>query len=163
MDLAIRSLHLIGAAVWTGGLVFLGVAAAVARRTIPAGERIAFFRILGRRFAVVAAVSAAAIAATGIDMAIDRLASWSALVDTSYGRILMAKIVLFALVLAEAAVHSLVLGPRLGRLRAALLDAPSDTLLQARVRRTAAVSGVVSALMLAQTIAILVLAADLVT
>ncbi len=163
MDLAIRSLHLIGAAVWTGGLVFLGVAAAVARRTIPAAERIAFFRILGRRFAIVAAVSAAAIAATGIDMAIDQLASWSALVDTRYGRILLAKIVLFALVLAEAVVHSLVLGPKLGRLRAALVDTPGDTLLQARVRRTAAVSGVVSALMLAQTIAILVLAADLVS
>jgi putative copper export protein len=163
VDVAIRSLHLIGAAVWTGGLVFLGVAAGVARRTIPPGERILFFRALGRRFAVVAAVSAAAIAATGIEMATDQLASWSALLDTGYGRILFAKIVLFALALAEAAVHSLVLGPRLGRLREALLEAPDDALLQARLHRTAAVSGAVSALMLAQTLAILVLAADLVS
>lgn len=163
MDVAIRSLHLIGAAVWTGGLVFLAVAAAVARRTIPPEERIAFFRALGRRFAIVAAVAAAAIAATGIDMAIDRLASWSALLDTDYGRILFAKIVLFALALVEAAVHSLVLGPRLGRLREELLEAPDDAALQARLRRTAAISGVVSALMLLQTLAILVLAADLVS
>jgi putative copper export protein len=163
VDLAIRSLHLIGAAVWTGGLVFLGVVAAVARQTIPPGERIVFFRALGRRFALVALVAATAIAATGIDMAIDRIASWSALLDTSYGRILFAKIVLFALALGEAVVHSLVLGPRLGRLREALIETPDDPVLQARLRRTAAVSGIVSALMLAQTIAILVLAADLVT
>ena len=163
MDVAIRSIHLIAAAVWAGGLVFLGVAAGVARRTIPEGERIAFFRMLGRRFAFIAAASAVLLAGTGADMASDRLASWSALVDTSYGRILFAKIVLFALALVEAAVHSLVLGPRIGALREALLASPGDVALQARLRRTAAVSGVLSALMLLQTIAILVLAADLVT
>jgi putative copper export protein len=95
-------------------------------------------------------------------MASDRLASWSALLDTSYGRLLFAKIVLFALAIIEAAVHSLVLGPRIGRLREALLAAPNDPDLTARLRRTAALSGVLSVLMLLQTIAILVLAADLV-
>ena len=163
MDVAIRSLHLIGAAVWTGGLVFLGIAAAVARRTILPAERIAFFQVLGRRFAAVAALAAAAIAATGIDMATDQLTSWGALLDTGDGRILFAKIVLFALALAEAAVHSLVLGPRLGKLRQAVLDAPDDGALQGSLRRTAAISGAVSALMLLQTMAILVLAADLVS
>jgi hypothetical protein len=64
---------------------------------------------------------------------------------------------------AEAAVHSLVLGPRLGRLRQALLDAPDDGALQDSLRRTMAISGAVSALMLLQTLAILVLAADLVS
>ena len=163
MDVATRSLHLIGAAVWTGGLVFLGIAAAVARRTILPAERIAFFRVLGRRFAAVAALAAAAIAATGIDMATDQLTSWGALLDTGDGRILFAKIVLFALALAEAAVHSLVLGPRLGKLRQAVLDVPDDGALQGSLRRTAAISGAVSALMLLQTLAILVLAADLVS
>jgi putative copper export protein len=163
VDVAIRSLHLIGAAVWTGGLVFLGIAAAVARRTILPVERIAFFQVLGRRVAAVAALAAAAIAATGIDMATDQLTSWGALLDTGDGRILFAKIALFALALAEAAVHSLVLGPRLGKLRQAVLDAPDDGALQGSLRRTAAISGAVSALMLLQTLAILVLAADLVS
>jgi len=163
VDLLIRSLHLISAAVWTGGLVFLGIAAAVARATIPPGERIAFFRALGRRFAIVALVAAAGIAATGIDMAAERLASWGALFETDYGRILFAKAVLFALALVEAAVHSLVLGPRLGRLREAVLETPDDAALEAQLRRTAAISGIVSALMLLQTAAILVLAADLVS
>jgi putative copper export protein len=163
VDVAIRSIHLIAAAVWAGGLVFLGVAAGVARKTIPDEERIAFFRMLGRRFVFIAAASALLLAATGADMASDRLVSWSALVDTSYGSILLAKIVLFTLALAEAAVHSLVLGPRIGALREALQASPQDAALQDRLRRTAAVSGVLSALMLLQTIAILVLAADLVS
>jgi putative copper export protein len=162
MDVAIRSIHLIAAAVWAGGLVFLGVAAGVARRTIPAELRVDFFRALGRRFAIVALVAAVLLAVTGADMAADSLSSWSALTDTGYGRELLAKIVLFAFALAEAAVHSLVLGPRLGGLREALLADPDDVELQARLRSTAAISGTLSALMLAQTIAILVLAADLV-
>ena len=162
MDVAIRSMHLITAAVWAGGLVFLGAAAGVARRTVPERDRITFFRSLGRRFAVVAIASAILLAATGADMASDNLASWSALVDTGYGRELLAKTVLFALALVEATVHGMVLGPRIGRLREALLAKAGDPALTASLRRTAAVSGIVSALMLAQTFAILVLAADLV-
>jgi putative copper export protein len=162
LDVAIRSIHLIAAAIWAGGLVFLGIAAGVARRTVSPAERIAFFRLLGRRFAIVALGAAVLLAATGADMATDRLASWGALIHTGYGRTLLAKTILFALALVEAAVHSLVLGPRIGRLREALIAAPEDAELAARLRRTAAVSGIVSALMLAQTIAILVLAADLV-
>jgi putative copper export protein len=162
MDVAIRSLHLIAAAVWAGGLVFLGVAAGVARQTVPDRERIVFFRTLGRRFAVVALASAALLAATGTDMASDHLATWSQLTDTGYGRELLAKTILFALALVEAAIHSLVLGPRLARIRGALVERPGDAELTAELRRTAAISGIVSALMLLQTLAILVLAADLV-
>ena len=68
MDLAIRAVHLIAAAVWAGGLVFLAVAAGVARATIPEGERVEFFRRLGRRFLVVSLAAAALLAATGADM-----------------------------------------------------------------------------------------------
>jgi putative copper export protein len=162
VDLAIRSIHLIAAAVWAGGLVFLGIAAGVARRTVPQAQRIAFFRVLGRRFAAVAVAAAVLLAATGADMASDHLASFGALIDTGYGRTLVAKTALFAAALVEAAIHSLVLGPRIGRLRESLLSAPDDPELTARLRRTAAIAGIVSAMMLAQTIAILVLAANLV-
>lgn len=162
MDVAIRSVHLIAAAIWAGGLVFLGVAAGVARATLGEPERIEFFRRLGRRFAVVAGVAAVLLAASGAKLATDDLAGWGALTETGFGRILLSKIILFALVVIEAAVHSLVLGPRIGRLRAELLASPGDGALEARLRRLAVSSGIVSALMLAQTIAILVLAADLV-
>jgi copper transport protein len=161
MDVAIRAVHLMAAAVWAGGLVFLGIAAGVARSTVPDEQRIGFFRALGRRFALVAAISAVLLAASGAQMAADHLPSWSALTDTSWGHLLLWKIGLFALVVAEAAVHSIVLGPRTGRLRERLLAAPDDANLQGDLRRTAALSGVLSLLMLLQTAVILVLAADL--
>ncbi|HSJ17670.1 MAG TPA: DUF4149 domain-containing protein [Solirubrobacterales bacterium] len=163
MDLAIRSLHLIAAAVWAGGLVFLGLAAGVARATIPERERIEFFRRLGRRFLVVALAAAVLLALTGIDMAADRLPSWSALTDTAWGRLLLAKSILFATALALALTHALVLGPRIRGLRERLVTSPDDAATAARLRRLAATSGIVQAAVLAETAAILVLAADLVT
>jgi putative copper export protein len=161
LDVAVRALHLIAAAVWAGGLVVLGIAAGVARRTIPERERVGFFRALGRRFAILSIAAAAVLAGTGVDLASDELGSWGDLVDTGHGRLLLAKTILFALALAEAGVHSLVLGPRIGRLREARLDAPADATRESRLRRTAIASGIVSALILLQTLAILVLAADL--
>jgi putative copper export protein len=161
-DVVIRALHLTGAAVWAGGLVFLGLAAATARRTIGPRERIAFFRSFGRRFALVGAVALALLIATGIDMASDRNA-WGDLTSTSYGRTLLAKLILVALVIALTFVHSFVQGPRLSRLREQALERPDDEQLRAEIRARAARSGIVSALMLLATLAILVLAARLAT
>jgi putative copper export protein len=161
-DLVIRSLHLIGATVWAGGLVFLGLAATVARGTIPDRERVDFFRSLGRRFAVVGGIALLVLIATGSDMASDRDA-WGDLTDTSYGRTLLAKLILVGLVIVLTIVHSLVQGPALSRLRRQLLLHPGDEALKAEVRSRAARSGIVSALTLLATLAILVLAARLVT
>ncbi len=162
MDLVIRSLHLIAAAVWAGGLVFLGIAAGVARSTIPERERVEFFRRLGRRFLVVALAAAALLALTGAEMAADRLADWGALTGTEWGRLILAKTILFATALALALAHSFALGPRIRRCREALLAAPDDASAAARLRRTSAISGLVQVVILAETVVILVLAADLV-
>lgn len=162
MDIAIRALHLVAAAVWAGGLVFLGIAAGVARATIPERERIEFFRRLGRRFLVVTLAAAAVLAATGVDMATDRVASWSALVDTESGRLILAKTILFMTAVLLALAHGLVLGPRTRRLRKALLTSPGDLALEAQLSRTAAASGIIQVVILAETVAILVLAADLI-
>lgn len=163
MDLTIHSLHLIAAAVWAGGLVFLAVAAGVAKATVPERERIEFFRRLGRRFLVLALAAAVVLAATGADLATDRLASWGALTDTHSGRLILAKTILFATAVLLALVHALVLGPRTRRLRQALLASPGDPALEAQLRRTAAVSGIVQVVILGETLAILVLAADLIS
>lgn len=162
MDLLIRSLHLIAAAVWAGGLVFLGVAAGVARATVPEGERIEFFRRLGRRFLVVALAAALLVALTGVDMAADRLPSWSALTDTEWGRLILAKTILFATAVALALAHSLILGPRIRRYRQTLLASPGDESTEAKLRRASAATGIAQVVILAETVAILVLAADLV-
>ena len=150
------------AAVWAGGLVFLGVAAGVARRTVPERERIDFFRGLGRRFVIAAGVAALLLALTGIHMARDELDGWSEFWHTHFGHILIWKTALFAAIVIEATLHSFVLGPRVARIRERVLATPEDTALQAQLRRNAALSGSLSLLMLAQTALILVLAADLV-
>ena len=162
-DLAIRSLHLIAAAVWAGGIVFLGLAVGAARRTLGDRERIALFRQLGRRFLMVGGVALAVLIATGTDMASDRLASFGDLFDTDYGKRLTEKLALVIAVILLTAFHSLVQGPALSRLRQEALDRPGDAELAAAIRRKSARAGIVSALNLVATLGILVLAARLVT
>ena len=158
----VRALHLIGAAVWAGGLVFLGVAVGAARRTLPEAVRVDFFRSLGRRFLLVGGIALLVVIATGSDMASDRDA-WDQLGDTTYGKTLLAKLILVALVIVLTILHTAVQGPALSRLRAKAAERPDDEFLRAQIRRRAALAGVVSTLMLLATIAILVLAARLVT
>ncbi len=162
-DLAIRSLHLIAAAVWAGGMVFLGLAVGAARGTVADRERIALFRRLGRRFGVVGGIALLVLIATGTDMAADRLGSFGDLFDTDYGKRLSEKLALVIVVIVLTAFHSLVQGPALSRLREAALDSPGDAELAARIRRKFARAGIVSGLNLLATLAILVLAARLVT
>ena len=123
-DTAIRALHLIGAAVWAGGMVMLALAVGAARRTVAEPERIALFRALGRRFLVAGGIAMLVLIATGTDMAADRLAAWSDLTDTDYGERLLAKLVVVAVVIGLTLFHSLVQGPALSRLRARRWSAP---------------------------------------
>ena len=162
-DLAIRSLHLIAAAVWAGGMVFLGLAVGAARQTLGDRERIAFFRRLGRRFLVAGGIALLILIATGTDMASDRLASFGDLFDTDYGKRLTEKLALVIAVILLTTFHSLVQGPALSKLRERSLERPNDAELAAAIRRKAALAGVVSSLNLIATLAILVLAARLVT
>ena len=101
--------------------------------------------------------------ATGTDMATDRLDAWDDLTDTDYGERLLAKLILVAVVIALTLFHSLVQGPALSRLREQALERPDDAELRRAIRRKAARAGIVSALILLATLAILVLAARLVT
>jgi putative copper export protein len=162
-DLAIRALHLIAAAVWAGGMVFLGLAVGAARRTLGDRERIALFRQLGRRFLYVGGAAMLILIATGSDMASDRLAAFGDLFDTDYGKRLADKLALVIVVIVLTLFHSLVQGPALSRLRERALEHPDDAELAATIRRKSARAGIVSALNLLATLAILVLAARLVT
>jgi putative copper export protein len=162
-DLAIRALHLIAAAVWVGGMVFLGIAVGAARRTIDDRQRIALFRQLGRRFLLVGGLAMVVLIATGTDMAADRLTSFGDLFDTEYGKRLAEKLAVVIVVIGLTLFHGLVQGPTLSRLRDQALARPADTELQGTIRRKSARAGIVSGLNLLATLAILVLAARLVT
>ena len=161
-DTAVRALHLISAAVWAGGLVFLGLTVPVARRFLSGQDRIAFFRALGRRFAVVGGLALLVLIATGSDMASDRDV-WGHLTDTSYGKTLLAKLILVGVVIVLTTVHTVLQGPALSRMRAIALERHDDGAMDMQIRRRSMLAGIVSALNLLATLAILVLAARLLT
>ncbi len=102
-------LHVAAASVWLGGLVGLALTLPSLRgEPARAGDLIA-------RFSAVGAVVLAALVASGALLAWRILGSWAALVDTAYGRLLLAKIVTVALAAAVAGWNRWVLLPLLRR------------------------------------------------
>lgn len=87
--------HFAAAGVWFGGLaaLLLGV------RGAPSGEKAAAVR----RFSIVAASALLVVLVTGTVRAVDELGSWGELLDTGYGRAVVAKVVLIALIIGLAA------------------------------------------------------------
>ncbi|GLX21806.1 copper resistance CopC/CopD family protein [Streptomyces lavendulae] len=101
-------LHLLAVAAWLGGLTAL----LVALRKVPDIEREAV-----RRFSRVAFISVLVLAVTGVYQSWRQVGSWSALTGTSYGRLLLIKIALVA-VLVGIAYLSRKWTARLGEVRA---------------------------------------------
>jgi copper transport protein len=87
--------HLVSVSLWIGGLVLL--LAGVLPRRRP--EELAF---VVPRYSTLALVCVVGIAATGSVLAWQLVGSWSALVATSYGRLLLIKISLLAVTLLAA-------------------------------------------------------------
>ncbi|MFJ7775119.1 copper resistance CopC/CopD family protein [Streptomyces yangpuensis] len=86
-------LHLLAVATWLGGLSAL----LVALHKVPGIERSAV-----RRFSRVAFVSVVVLAVTGVYQAWRQTGSWSALTGTEYGRLLLLKVALVAVLLGVA-------------------------------------------------------------
>ncbi|MFD3538032.1 copper resistance CopC/CopD family protein [Streptomyces sp. NPDC058662] len=86
-------LHLLGVATWLGGLAAL----LVALRRAPGIERAAV-----RRFSKVAFVSVLVVAVTGVYQSWRQLGTWSALTGTEYGRLLLLKVGLVAVLIGIA-------------------------------------------------------------
>ncbi|MFJ7967898.1 copper resistance CopC/CopD family protein [Streptomyces sp. NPDC096324] len=88
-------LHLLAMAVWLGGLAAL--LAALHRPAEPVPPAVV------TRFSRLALASVAVLAVTGVYQSWRGLGSWDALTSTEYGRLLVVKVVLVALLLAGAA------------------------------------------------------------
>ncbi|MFH7593929.1 copper resistance protein CopC [Streptomyces racemochromogenes] len=86
-------LHLLAVAAWLGGLIAL----LVALRKVPDIERAAV-----QRFSRVAFISVLVLAVTGVYQSWRQLGSWSALTGTSYGRLLLIKVGLVAVLVGIA-------------------------------------------------------------
>ncbi|WP_435769810.1 copper resistance CopC/CopD family protein [Nocardioides sp. SYSU DS0651] len=93
------AIHLSTGAVWLGGLVGLAIALlALAGRPRDAAQLLA-------RFSTLAAALVAVLAASGVVMGWRILGSWSGLVDTTYGRLLLVKVAIVLVVVAVAALN----------------------------------------------------------
>jgi putative copper resistance protein D len=106
LHLAADVVHLIAAGIWLGALLPFALV------LLGAGER-ADIEAITRRFSALALASVLALMVSGIVNGWLLVGSLSALVTTLYGALLLAKLALFLLMLAFAAVNRLVLTPRL--------------------------------------------------
>jgi len=104
--------HLTAAAVWIGMLAQVGLIIAWARREVPESTRTPLIAGHLQRFSVIAAISVIALLTTGTFSALTEVPTWKAMVDTSYGRVLLAKLSLIGLLLPVAALNATVLRPR---------------------------------------------------
>ncbi len=156
-------LHLLGAAIWIGGLVFVGMLAVATRRTVGARERSEIFRVAGTGFLILGGLAAVLLGLSGNTLVEDTLGGWDGLGASGAGDLVLWKTGLFAAVLVLAVVHGIVLGPRIRALRVRSLDGDATPREEAELRRALGVSTASQVLMLAGSIAILVLAADMVS
>jgi putative copper export protein len=109
--------HVLAAAVWIGGTVTLVFAGVPVLRQLPAEQRAALVRQLGRRWRRVGWTALVVAGASGAWLA---FGYWGAgdsqmLFHTSTGHALIAKAILYVVLVACTIVHDLVLGPRLNR------------------------------------------------
>lgn len=88
-------LHLLGAALWLGGLVTLAVVVLVALRTLPRDQFRALIRRAGWAFAILSAVAWVLIGASGLALAF----------QLGWPDVVRAKTVLAAAVLVATALH----------------------------------------------------------
>jgi putative copper resistance protein D len=114
VHLAADVLHLAAAAVWIGGVVSLVLLlAAIAK--IPASPKTTLAYDAARRFSTLGMFSVAILVLSGIVNAWILVGSFEGLFGTEYGRLLMLKLLIFAFMLAFAAVNRFSLTPRLAR------------------------------------------------
>jgi putative copper resistance protein D len=112
LHLAADIFHLLGAGLWLGTLPPLILLLAEARRTGDAGWA-AVARTATRRYSMLALTSVTVLLAGGLVNTWFLAGTVPALVGTEYGRLLLAKIGLFIVMLMVAAVNLLRLTPRL--------------------------------------------------
>lgn len=111
-------LHLVGTALWTGGLAGLFVALP----GLPFGGRRMLQPVLAR-FSVLAGGAVALLALTGILAARESVGGWDGLTLTQYGTWFTLKLVLVAAAVGVAAYHLLVIRPELESRTASTLAA----------------------------------------
>ena len=100
-------IHITSAAIWVGGSLFIGVVFApiLKKMSMSVEERLQLMIKVGRRFNKIAVPALVILIVTGMYQAHLVLQKSEVLFDTSYGNVLIIKIVLVAALIATYAVH----------------------------------------------------------
>jgi copper transport protein len=107
------TLHVLSVSAWLGGLAVLLVALPIAVRTLSRRERIPLRAAAVGRFSRLAMVAVGLLLLSGIVQSVALVAAFDAFVDTAYGRLVLAKIVLFLGIVSLGAYNQRRLLPRL--------------------------------------------------
>ena len=99
--------HITCAAIWVGGSLFIGAVFApiLKKMSMPVEERLQLMIKVGRRFNKIAVPALIILMATGIYQAHLILQKSELLVESSYGNILIIKIILVAALIGTFAIH----------------------------------------------------------
>jgi uncharacterized membrane protein len=127
---ALTGVLVLSAAIWIGGLVAIAVVAKVATSTLDATHRVAFFRGLGRTYAVVGTAALIVGYGTGATLLYGR--DWDVTLTVT---------VVVAIGLAVILAAGMTQARRMTRLRRYALEHEDDADVTARVRRGAARAG----------------------
>ncbi|MBB6121658.1 DUF2269 family protein [Nocardiopsis algeriensis] len=105
----VRFLHIIGAMLWVGGQLAVSlVVRPLAARSLDDKNRATMLTAVGKRFGVLTmAVFLPIQLITGTLLAWGAGVTWESLAEPGYGRILVAKLLLFCLVMAAASSHGI--------------------------------------------------------
>ena len=100
-------IHITCAAIWVGGSLFIGAdfAPILKKMSMPVEERLQLMIKVGRRFNKIAVPALIILMATGIYQAHLILQKSELLVESSYGNILIIKIILVAALIGTFAIH----------------------------------------------------------
>ncbi len=100
-------IHLIAAAIWVGGSLFIGIVFSPLLKTMTSSveERMQIMIRVGKRFNKIAVPSLIILMATGLYTSNALIANPDLLVSTSYGKFLIVKIILVIALIVTYAVH----------------------------------------------------------
>jgi uncharacterized membrane protein len=129
LDTLVLWIHILAAISWVGGMIFVAfIVGPYVRRTFPPAGRAPLMAEIGKRFSYLGWSAIVTLIITGIYNAVRFLGSWNALVETTFGHILLVKIGVVAVMICLSIAHDFFLGPRQRDLGKALrLSSPTET------------------------------------
>ncbi|HVC71133.1 MAG TPA: hypothetical protein VNC61_12835 [Acidimicrobiales bacterium] len=147
------AVELIAACIWVGSLVCLALVATVARQVLDGPLQVAFFRALGRRYGIVGPASLLVAMGAGLALAWPP-SSWSGTIDAAVA-LVGVLVLLTAAGMAQARTMTI--------LRRQAMSAPGDHDAVSAVRRGRPVASALRSLMALVTLAVVVLAAQVIS